>query len=283
MNSQIIRYGVAAGIGLAVGALGGYIGGVLRTRKIFMRVVETEIQNIHTLNVKEREELTKYRVERYGPTQLTDEEVAGMVASPTDPSQVLITTDDIAGLGLDSGISIEGTVVENVTVEAVRKAMGGQSSITLEDLKAHMAEQGLDHFAVSEDAVGQRVKHAFEVDQEAYQAQAPRHIRIDQFMDDDEGAAFNKISLTLYELDGILATEDQITIDDIDATIGVEHLQMFGRESDDPDVVYVRSPKVSTDYEIRRRTTSYQVEILNMSPQEAGIEGFTPGGSRGNG
>jgi hypothetical protein len=74
---------------------------------------------------------------------------------------------------------------------------------------------------------------------------------------------YDKTTLNYYD-DGIL--EDEATdylIDDIDGTIGLDSLNRFGEgtEDGDPDVVFVRNEKISTDFTIVRQHRDYIPDI----------------------
>lgn len=74
---------------------------------------------------------------------------------------------------------------------------------------------------------------------------------------------YDKTTLNYYD-DGIL--EDEATdylIDDIDGTIGLDSLNRFGEgtEDGDPDVVFVRNEKISTDFTIVRQHRNYIPDI----------------------
>lgn len=56
-------------------------------------------------------------------------------------------------------------------------------------------------------------------------------------------------SVTLYYFaDGVLADENDIPIEDVDGSVGLDSLNHFGEYSDDS--VYVRNDRLMTDYEI---------------------------------
>lgn len=66
----------------------------------------------------------------------------------------------------------------------------------------------------------------------------------------NEEPYFDKITLFLYD-DGVLCTEFDEIITDLKNTIGADSLKRIGEY--EPDVVYVRNEKTSTDYEVIRQ------------------------------
>jgi hypothetical protein len=78
---------------------------------------------------------------------------------------------------------------------------------------------------------------------------------------------FQKITLIYYTEDDVVVDDDDSVLNDVDSIIGNKNLQMFGHGSNDPEVVYVRNEKLSTDMEIIRREGSYQELVLGIHPQ----------------
>lgn len=72
---------------------------------------------------------------------------------------------------------------------------------------------------------------------------------------DEEGEKFDKVVLTYYPHERVLVNDDEETEDDLEALIGWESLGSFGGDDHgDPDVVYVRNPRLRTDFEVVRET-----------------------------
>jgi len=72
--------------------------------------------------------------------------------------------------------------------------------------------------------------------------------------DEEEGDDYEKITLTYYPRDRILLDDEDEVVDDIGSLVGWRNLSQFGGESGDPDVVFVRNPKLQTDFEVVRNT-----------------------------
>ena len=66
----------------------------------------------------------------------------------------------------------------------------------------------------------------------------------------NEEPYFDKVTLFLYD-DGVLCSEEDEIITNVAATIGEESLRRIGEY--EPDVVYVRNERDSTDYEVIRQ------------------------------
>lgn len=76
----------------------------------------------------------------------------------------------------------------------------------------------------------------------------PHLISVFDFLNGDE--EWEQVTLTYYRGDDTILDEAETIVNDRDRYIDARHLKMFGIKSDDPDVVYVRSPQISTDFEI---------------------------------
>lgn len=77
---------------------------------------------------------------------------------------------------------------------------------------------------------------------------------------------FDKLTLTYYAEDDILADEREEQVDDVERLIGADALDQFGKGaallSDDTDTLYVRNETLSTDYEVVRVYQSYHKVVL---------------------
>ena len=83
--------------------------------------------------------------------------------------------------------------------------------------------------------------------------------------DFDEGYShFDKITITYYENDDVLADEQDEVIPDIESVVGYEALGRFGDMSEDDCVVYVRNGRLGADYEIVLAQESYTESVLGI-------------------
>lgn len=81
----------------------------------------------------------------------------------------------------------------------------------------------------------------------------------------DEGYPhFDKITITYYAEDDVLADEQDEIITDIEAVVGYDSLSRFGDMSDDDCVVYVRNGRLGADYEIILTQESYSESVLGI-------------------
>lgn len=81
----------------------------------------------------------------------------------------------------------------------------------------------------------------------------------------DEGYPhFDKITITYYAEDDVLADEQDEIISDIEAVVGYDSLSRFGDMSDDDCVVYVRNGRLGADYEIILTQESYSESVLGI-------------------
>ena len=88
---------------------------------------------------------------------------------------------------------------------------------------------------------------AVAVNLEVKKGKAPRIITVESF--EDEYAQFDKVTLYFYYFDGVLASEDEELIDNVDDVVG-DALDKYGFRDSDERYIYVRNFNLSTDYEI---------------------------------
>lgn len=107
--------------------------------------------------------------------------------------------------------------------------------------------------------------HAIEEDR---RAGLPYIISVDEFMENDD---FEKISITYYEGDDVLADERDMPIDDVDQTVGNDNLNRFGWESKDKNVVYVRNDRMQAFFEIAKDTRAYTEVVAGIAQHSSVI------------
>lgn len=95
----------------------------------------------------------------------------------------------------------------------------------------------------------------------------PYVITYDEYNTDLTGV-YEKITLTYYEEDEVLADDNDAAVDDPDALIGDDALDRFGQWSRDPNIVYVRNDDVSTDFEVIRKHGSYAEIVHGLRPEK---------------
>jgi len=77
----------------------------------------------------------------------------------------------------------------------------------------------------------------------------------------DENETYSKISLTYYTQDDTLTDERDAPIRDT-SIVGEAYQELFGQDSDDPDIVLIRNDKLQVDFEISRMEQSYTFHVL---------------------
>lgn len=90
----------------------------------------------------------------------------------------------------------------------------------------------------------------------------PYVITVEQFMEDEPD--FDKLTFTYYEGDDTLLDERDSIVPEIDKVIGEYSLTRFGKESGDKHIVYVRSTRIDTDFEIIKNEGEYAEVILGL-------------------
>jgi len=94
---------------------------------------------------------------------------------------------------------------------------------------------------------------------------APYVITQDEFM----GAEldYNQETVTYYDVDGVVANQADVQLDRVNDTIGLSNLMKFtelAAADGDPNVLYVRSERFKTDYEIVRDMGMYSEKVLDQ-------------------
>lgn len=104
-----------------------------------------------------------------------------------------------------------------------------------------------------------------DVEEKVEGAVEPWVIALDEFTNDMR--FYDKITIYYYNVDDVLTNEEEEPLTNAFELIG-DALLSFGDRSEDPDIVYVRNERLSTDYEVIRLNKSYQEAILGISENE---------------
>lgn len=102
----------------------------------------------------------------------------------------------------------------------------------------------------------------------------PHIISVDDFFNTEED--WDKTSLSYYRGDDTLIDERMTIVDYRDRYIGDRHLKMFGIKSGDKNVVYVRSPQISTDFEIILEKGNASAVLGDSDDEEENFEPRRP-------
>lgn len=90
------------------------------------------------------------------------------------------------------------------------------------------------------------------------QPDMPYVISFEEYM---EGKGYSQTHMTYYEGDDVLTDENDIPIEEVEATVGNDNLSRFGHGSKDVNLVYVRNDRVELDIEIARSTGKFSEEV----------------------
>lgn len=255
--------------GLVVGGLVGYLVTNARLKKVYADIADSEINSVKerykVLHDNDGETTREYVIKTY------EDDLArlGYIPSEDAPFGAL----PLANEGDEFTVSMpDEDVPENPTLFTHN---GRDYPQTVEEHKARLIALGLR--AMQPDAVDEE-RDTDEPDpdeddgDEPYPTepdkirdpQQPYVISVGEFMDDDP--VHDKITITYFEDDDTLCDEREEVIPDILNTIGIECLTMFGHLSDDPSIVYVRSERIATDFEVICDKRSYSDVVLDMRP-----------------
>lgn len=79
-----------------------------------------------------------------------------------------------------------------------------------------------------------------------------------------ENQGHQKSALNYYVIDDVLSMENGTMIDSRNQVIGPNALEMFGMDSEDDEIVYIRNDNVGVDYEVFRLEKSWAEEIAGV-------------------
>jgi len=117
---------------------------------------------------------------------------------------------------------------------------------TVEETRSNL-QKIIDTYTSTEDSKTfvDMMEHAYEDDNSP-----PFVISRSDYAWDEEGENYTKITLTYYPRDRVLLDDEEDPVEDVARTIGWRNLNHFGGISEDPEVVFIRNRKMTTDFEV---------------------------------
>lgn len=79
---------------------------------------------------------------------------------------------------------------------------------------------------------------------------------------------YEQDELTFYAGDGILADTQDVEVDDVEGTVGIAHLAMFGHGSRDANIVYIRNDRLRCDFEVTKSPGTYAHEVMQFEADD---------------
>jgi hypothetical protein len=247
MNTKAI-VAISAGAGLAVGGAAGYFIALNVVVRSYAKVLDDEIrkdrQHYQALIDQREAELQA----QWNP-QVTEEEAQEILE---DDGTLAAAREFMEGVTNDLASRDENptepTTRRNIRDQAVTEEEAGPQTLPPQDIRT-VTEEFVPR--VSNDTVFLITDRDFSETEED----------------------FDKIRLTYWEEDDTLSDSEGGHIPDpeVDKLIGRKHLDQFGVDSGNEDVVYVRNMNNAADYEISRNPNAWVVEIGGLSREEAGL------------
>lgn len=127
----------------------------------------------------------------------------------------------------------------------------------------HFSKSSLDMKSFAEYA--QKVKPYRTVQEEYVQEYVPAVITAEEYMDSMMG--YDKITLTYFAGDDVVANQNEEILDDIARTLGTAFISEF--KHGEVDEVYVRNARMATDYELVYEPGGYSEVVLGIIPEES--------------
>jgi hypothetical protein len=94
----------------------------------------------------------------------------------------------------------------------------------------------------------------------------PYIIHQDEYQQSETG--YKQVVYTWYDRDNVLTDEDEDPLANPDEIVGMENLSRFGHGADDVRALFVRNPKLETEFEICYVDASYEEAVLGLSNEQ---------------
>lgn len=197
------------------------------------------------------------KLENYVRLSLTIRQV--VEGADEDPNQQ--SFDEFEQVSLDEGsevqMGIELTDAEPVeTVETVEEDDYVVPEGETEPITRGKLQELIDQYAANPEDSSEIVQRVVD----GYESPAPYVISTGEYADKNEYEHFDSITLTYYYRHQVLLSEEEET-EDIPRTVGSKNLNRFGDMSNDPEVVYIRNPRLETDFEVVKTDDDLPIHV----------------------
>lgn len=242
VRNNPVALAVVGVLGLAAGAAGGYFVARKLLRSHYEEIVEEQVlvakefyAGLHKVNVD---------------------------GSPLTPQQILETSDPEALAALRE---YQGAAVADAETPAATEEELLERRVT--EARHHEISHPVEVVEEKQESRNVFVDPNFDYDEELKHRtkDKPYIITHDEYFG-AEYEEFDTIQLTYFEKDDTLVDENDKPVDDLDGTIGEDHLARFGHGSKDKNIVYIRNEKLQCEYEITLSDQSY-LESLGLGPE----------------
>lgn len=251
---------VAAGAGLLVGGLGGYLlGRVLAKHKAEEAAtwrIASEVESVKQHYRKREHAAILARANAAGKGDNPNERAAAALGDAGNVAESG-ATDGAGSMGDDD----TGTPAENLLHEifvAPADVHPGPGD-PMEGFPGTGTQED-DHSDEDDHEDGEDGTEADDGELTPPDQSGPYIITHEQFS--DEYLAARKLSVTYYADDDILCDDRDVPFNDRVRTVGADFADHFGDRSADPDMVYVRNRRIDIDFEIIRNHGSYKQVVL---------------------
>lgn len=251
MDTTILKYLAAGGVGLLVGAGGTYLGLNRYLAKKWQAIADEQV-----LSVKENYRIIRKEGILADPENLVTmprEEEPVKATYPTDPAALQALADELVDAGY---VPVRDAIESGASDEELIQKLADRRE---EERRAPVTRNAFDN-PIPEGADGY--------------PRDPNHpyvITIDEWAapEDDMFDAFETVTIKYFAGDSTLLDSKGGIELDVDNLVGVANLMRFGDGSQDPDVVYIRNERLSLHLEVIRLAEGYaESRGLSFDPEE---------------
>lgn len=255
MNKELLKYSAVA----VAGAGTGYLAGYLITSKLAEKKLRAELQEeIDQVKAHYADEVEKLKMIRKDGEFATVGEAAEALA---DKREVL--TEEEAEIYNAENVEIinsNGYAEEAQVEPKIQNIWDLGENLEAPDVEVEENWPGNPEVEEEEPDDGPGEFNTLDGPTIVRSPDYPYVIPIDEYMSDDDN--YEKLTFGYYEGDGVLADDAERPVPDIEGTIGVKNLELFGLLSENKDIVYVRNEKKQIDFEICRDEGSFTEIVL---------------------
>jgi hypothetical protein len=244
-NAKLILVGVSA---LALGAGVSYLISAKRLEKKYQKLADEQVASVkarYSVIHKSGESLTEL-ADKY-----PDEEKA----EDSKTAKAIIVENQY----------ISYDRVETVTEAPEASVDSAVSAAVVVEESSRDAEL-VHHNIFESDNPDTYFDFAEELERRATKPDSPHVITKDEF--DENESEYDQNRLVYFDGDDVLADSNDQPITDVDNVVGYENLLRFGHGSGDPNIVYVRCPKLELDFELIHSDGKFAKEVLGFDDGE---------------
>lgn len=253
-SRQIAITSGAVVVGVAIGSYAGYRFAEKRLSTKFETLMQEETEKL-----REHYDAKLEAVKAQTKPSLVDKATA--LRQQDEADQIVVDQ------GYGGDLDIVPPSADAVMQEAREKAAGvARENYAIQKANEAVERETVNIFEARDEAAAAIEVWDYAKELKSRDPRYPYVVHLDEWQ--ENSSEYEKMDLTYYEGDEVLANDRDQALGDTEDAIGIDNLAKFGHGSGDPNVVFIRNDVREVLYEVNRSGGMYAQEVHGFDPDQ---------------